>query len=276
LHEWLHDVLPTPNANNAVLEGIDATPQAQNPVTRLANYTQQLQKVFAVSDAQRTSDEAGMTEVARLTYDNTKALKLDMEAAVLTRTSGTAGDASTTARTLKGAAGFIGTNSYSGTGGSFVAGTGTFSNPTITAGTARALTEDLLIQGMQDSFTKGGKVTTFLVSPKGKSTVSSFQERVQKFQDVAQDSKTYHTAIDVYASDFGAIDIVPSIVLAQVGDKNAYGIDPAMFALAEKQPTRFEQLPRTGTYNKYMLNWEGTLECRAEEGSFIIRDLSSY
>jgi len=35
-------------------------------------------------------------------------------------------------------------------------------------------------------------------------------------------------------------------------------------------------LARTGNYDKYMINWEATLEVRAEEGSFIIRDLSGY
>ncbi|MGY6156617.1 SU10 major capsid protein [Paraburkholderia graminis] len=278
LHEWLHDTLPTPSLTNAVIEGTDAVTQAQTPVTRIGNYTQNLQKVFGVSDRQKASDEAGMTEVARLTYNNMKAIKLDMEATLLERTSGAVGDGSTTASTMKGVAGFLVTNALCGTGGSVVAGTSstTFTNPTITAGTARALTEDMLISGMQKSFSKGGKVSTLLVSPLGKSTISGFQERVQKFQDVAQDSKVYHTAIDVYDSDFGAISIVPSIVLSQVSSTNAYGLDVKQFALAEKQSIGMEKLARTGTYDKYMVNWEATLEVRAEEGSFIIRDLSGY
>jgi len=278
LHEWLHDTLPTPNLNNAVLENVDAVPQAQAPVSRIGNYTQNLQKVFAVTDAQKASDEAGMTEVARLTYNNMKAIKLDAEATLLERTAGAIGD-NVTARKMLGAAGFLTTNALCGVGGSVVAGdrsTTTFANPTVTAGTARPLTEDLLIAGMQKAFVKGGKVSTLLVSPLGKSTVSGFQERVQKFQDVASNSKVYHTAIDVYDSDFGPISIVPSIVLAQVGSTNAYGLDVKQFAVAEKQSVGMEKLARTGTYDKYMVNWELTLEVRAEEGSFIIRDLSSY
>jgi len=213
-----------------------------------------------------------------LTYNNMKAIKLDMEASLLERTAGGVGDGVTTPRTLKGAAGFIVTNALCGTGGSVVAGTSstTFTNPTITAGTPRPLIENLLTEGMQQAFSKGGKVTTLLVSPLGKMTVSGFNERVAKFQDVAQDAKVYHTAIDVYDSDFGAISIVPSIVLSQVGSTNAYGLDVDKFAIAEKQSAGMEKLARTGNYDKYMINWEATLEVRAEEGSFIIRDLSGY
>ncbi|SAK46579.1 hypothetical protein AWB76_00938 [Caballeronia temeraria] len=277
LHEWLHDSLPTPSLTNAVVEGTDAVTQAQTAVSRIGNYTQNLQKVFAVSDGQKASDEAGLTELARLTYNNQKAIKLDAEATLLERTSGAVGDTST-ARTMKGVAGFIVTNALCGTGGSVVAGSGasTFTNPTVTAGTARPLTEALLTQGMQQSFVKGGKVTTLLVSPLGKMTVSGFNARVAKMQNVADDSKVYHTAIDVYDSDFGPISIVPSIVLAQVSSTNAYGLDLTKFAVAEKQSIGMEKLARTGTYDKYMINWELTLESRAEEASFVIRDLSGY
>lgn len=276
LHEWLHDSLPTPSLTNAVVEGVDAVTQAQTPVSRIGNYTQNMQKVFAVSDAQKASDEAGLTELARLTYNNMRAIKLDAEATLLERTSGSVGD-SATARTMKGAAGFLVTNALCGTGGSVVAGTGasTFTNPTITAGTARALTEDLIVQGMQKAKSKGGTVTSLLVSMAGKVSVSGFQERVQKFQDVSKESKVYHTAIDVYDSDFGPITIVPSIVLTQIGSTNAYGLDMKQFAVAEKQSVGLEKLARTGTYDKYMINWELTLEARAEEGSFIIRDLGT-
>ncbi|KAK46347.1 hypothetical protein BG58_10980 [Caballeronia jiangsuensis] len=93
---------------------------------------------------------------------------------------------------------------------------------------------------------------------------------------MAKESKTYHTAIDVYDTDFGAITVVPSIVLSQVSSTNAYLLDSKQFALAEKQSVGLEKLSRTGTYDKYMINWEATLEVRAEEGSAIIRDLSSY
>jgi hypothetical protein len=279
LHEWLHDVLPVPNLNNAAVEGMDAVTQAQSQVARIGNYTQNLQKVFAVSDKQKTSDEAAETELARLLYNNMKGIKLDMEASILERTSGGIGTDGTVGSTMKGINGFIVTNALCGVGGSVVAGTASgtsFTNPTITAGTARPLTEALLMQGMEQSYTKGGKVTSLLVSPLGKQTVSGFQERVTKYQNVAEDSKVYHTAIDAYASDFGVITIVPSIVLSQVSSTTAYGLDTAQFKLAEKESIGYEKLARTGTYDKYMINWEATLECRAEEGSFTIRDLSGY
>ncbi|MEX3923072.1 DUF5309 family protein [Paraburkholderia sp. BR10936] len=280
LHEWVHDTLPIASTTNAVTDGIDAVTQAQTAAARIGNYTQNLQKVFAVSDNQKTSDEAGMTELARLTYNNMKSIKLDMEATILERTAGTVGDdTGSNPRTMLGVAGFLTTNALCGAGGSVTAGARTassFANPTIVAGTARPLTEDLLIAAMQDAYTKGGTPSTFFVSPKGKVTVSSFNERVTKMQNVADDSKTYHTAIDAYATDFGVITIVPNIVLAQVGSTNAYLIDTKQFALAEKKSVGLEQLARTGTYDKYMINWEATLEVRAEEGSAIIRDLSGY
>src|ERR1700748_2605417 len=65
-HEWQTDALRTPNAQNASVEGADATYAAQTPTARIGNRTQIVKDTFSVSKTQDAVKRAGPKEIARL------------------------------------------------------------------------------------------------------------------------------------------------------------------------------------------------------------------
>lgn len=59
-HEWQTDVLASPDASNAVIEGADASDTAFVATNRVGNYTQISQKTINVSGTTGAVDTAGM------------------------------------------------------------------------------------------------------------------------------------------------------------------------------------------------------------------------
>lgn len=68
-HEWQTDVLASPDATNARVEGADATDMSYTATNRVGNYTQISDKVINVSGTSGSVDTAGMkTLEAYLNY----------------------------------------------------------------------------------------------------------------------------------------------------------------------------------------------------------------
>ena len=249
LHEWLEDQLDPPGAN-AQLEGDDTTFAAVNPPSRLSNVCQIQRKSFIVSGTMQAVNLAGKrsgrgTEFAYQVALKTRALATDAEYALLNNTTSNLGNA-TTARQMKGVAGFITTNVND------------------KASTA-ALTQDDLNTAVRDAWERGGKPNVILCGSKNKQNISSFTTGVTKNIDARDRRLT--VAVDVFESDFGVLRVVPSRI---VTNTSVYFLQMDLWKVAWLRPPRPERLAKTGDAEKWHIIQELTLEGRAERGNAAV------
>lgn len=271
LHEWQTDTLAAA-ANNAVIEGDDATTTAATPTVRLGNYTQISSKVPRVTRTQRQVNSAGRgDELDYQIMKSAKELKNDMEVALLSNKAKVAGSESV-ARELAGIGSWIATNESIGATGAAPTGDGTDAR---VDGTQRALDEAFLKSVLSSCWDNGGNPDTIMVGSFNKQAMSGFvnggaagaAQRV-----VNGDASRINTAVDIYVSDFGELRVVPNRFM-RARDMLVLQMD--MWALASI--TDFEETPlaKTGDSDRVQILSEYTLVSRNEKASGIVADLTT-
>lgn len=131
--EWQTDTLGTP-ANNAQIDGDDASFAAVAQPTRWGNYTQISSKTFIISDSANAVNRAGAKdEQAREIAKQSDALKRDQEFALWNNTT----FSSSATRQTRGVQGWVYTNCSVGAGAGVAPVPATNTAPV--AGTLRAL-----------------------------------------------------------------------------------------------------------------------------------------
>lgn len=253
-HEWQKDALAAA-AENAVVEGDDASATAVVPTEREGNYTQILRKTFQITDTQEAINKAGRkSEMSYQTQKNLKELAKDIEYALVINATAVSG-ASGTARKMKGMLGWVATNSTTGTG------TGT-----------EALTEDMLNDNLQLIWAQGGKPATILCGAFQKRAISGFSTNTR---DISAESKKLVSAVDIYQSDFGTIMVhLHHQMNTTAADKLLVLGDMSLWQKAWLRPVKKETLARTGASSKVMIEAELTLESRQEKGSGKVIELT--
>jgi hypothetical protein len=263
-HEWQTQDLATA-ANNAQIEGDDATAAAATPTARIGNYTQISSKTVVVSGTQQSVQAAGRSN--ELSYQvSLKGLELrrDMEVAICQNATHAAGAAGT-ARQLRGLEGWIQTCADYGAGGAAPSWSG---NTAPTDGTQRAFSETQLKNVLQLAWTQGGKVDLLMMGGTQKQSFSGFTGGSTRY-DVSEDKKVT-AAVDVYISDFGTVKAVPNRFQRP---RTAFAIQSDMWAVAVLRPMSTTPLAKTGDSDRRQLLTEFTLEARQEKSSGAVRDL---
>jgi len=255
-HEWQTDALAAA-AQNAAIEGADATATSATPTVRAGNYTQILQKTYMVTETQDVVNSAGRkSELNYQTQKNLKELAKDIEYALVVNTTAASG-ASGTARTLKGISGWIATNVTTGTG------TGT-----------EALTEDMYNDNLQLIWAQGGLAPfTTLCGAFQKRKFDGFTTNTR--YAMADESKLT-SAVNVYESSFG----VCSVRLHHTMNTSLAGVvftlgDMDLWCKANLRPTKRREIAKVGDADKYQIICEMTLESRQEKGSGKITGLTT-
>lgn len=245
-HTWQTDALASPAAN-AMIEGDDATNVAITPTTTASNSCQILRKVFQVTTTQQAIKKAGRgNEVDYQTMKRSKELAQDIEYALLINSSEVTGT-SGVARQLKGVLGWIATN----------------------VTTASASTVDLTESAFNDNlgliWAQGGKPSYTLVGSYQKRKISGFTTNTR--QITAEEKKLVST-VAIYESDFGVIQIMLHYIMntsASTTILNLGSLD--LWNTAWLRPVVREELAKTGSSDKYMMEAELTLESLQEKGS---------
>jgi hypothetical protein len=269
-HEWQTEALASASDGNAKAEGDDAATDAAIPTVRLTNYTQISSKTARISGTQESVDNAGNT--GRMAHQMAKKmteLKRDIEKSALANKAKAVGS-SGTARVSAGIESWVATNTSEGAGATSATGDGSDAR---SAGTLRAFTETLLKAVLADCASAGGDPDLILVGATNKQAMSAFTGNgvVRNAEAVKQ---TLNTAIDIYVSDFGTLEVVYS---PQSNAASALAIDTKLFALATLPGRAFKQadLAKTGDSMRKQVLTEWTLESRNEDGSGAIYDLTS-
>ena len=276
--EWSEVDLAAPAANR-VLEG-EAAPGNDAPTNavRLSNYTQISDKVVEVSDTnQKVNGVADAQTVAKQIAFKLKELKRDMEVMLLSNVAAVPGDA-TTARVTAGLPAFLRTNVDRGVGGANGTLSGTTSgyvNAAATDGTPRALTEAMLKSVIAQCWDNGAEPSIVLCGSAVKQKISStFTGSATKFKNV--DDKKIVAAVDIFVSDFGELQIVPTRFLETrtVAGRDVFVLDPNYARVAYLQTVQQKPLARTGHAERRLISTEYGLQIDSQKAHGVIADIN--
>ena len=267
LHEWQTDSLAAASTSNAVIEGDEATNDAVSATTRLSNSCQIMDKVVVITGTQEAVDKAGRaSELAYQIAKAAKELKRDMEAMLTTNNAEVTGGSST-ARELGSLGSWVVTNDDMASDGASGAGAG---NAAHTDGTQRVFTEAQLKSVIKSVWNAGGDPSMIMVGPFNKQKLSGFTGNSTRF-DAGADA-TLYTSVDVYASDFGQLQVVPNRFSR---DRDAWVLDMNYWGIAFLRDFSMHELSKTGDSEKRQLLVEATLESRNEAASGLVADLTT-
>jgi hypothetical protein len=266
LHEWQTDALASAVTTNAVIEGDEATLDASTATARLSNSCQIMDKTVVITGTQESVDKAGRaSELAYQIAKKAKELKRDMEANLTGSIAEVTGSA-TAARKMGTLGAWVITNDDKASDGTTGAGIG---NTKRTDGTARAFTESSLKTVIKSVWNAGGDPSMIMVGPFNKQKLSGFTGNSTRF-DAGADA-TLYTSVDVYASDFGQLQVVPNRFSR---DRDAYVLDMDYWGVAFLRDFSMHELAKTGDSEKRQLLVEATLESRNEGASGLVADLT--
>ena len=234
---------------------------------RLGNYLQISDKVAKVSGTQQVVDKAGKAdEMGKQVAYKMVELTRDIEKSALANKARNAGSGAV-ARVAAGAETWILTNSSGGAGATASAGNGTTAR---VAGTPRAFTEDLLKAQLAACADAGGDPNLILLGSFNKQAMSAFDGNVTRNTDAARNE--LRTAIDLYESDFGLLEVVYS---PQSNSASALIIDTELWSLPMLRGFETNPLAKNGDYERKQVLTEWTVECGDESGNAAVYDLTT-
>ena len=119
-----------------------------------------------------------------------------------------------------------------------------------------------------------------MCSPYVKTVFSTFMSNSNvaafRTQMTGEKQGTIYGAADVYVSDFGAIDIIPNRVMAQVGASiacNGFLVDPEFVSVGIFDDIQEHKVAKTSDSDKRVLNVEYTLLVKNEAAHGVAADL---
>jgi PHD/YefM family antitoxin component YafN of YafNO toxin-antitoxin module len=267
-HEWEIDALAAPAADNYHLEGDEIAFDAQTTTTRIGNKSQISRKAVIVSGTMESVDLAGRNnELAYLISKASKELKRDMET-TLTANQAPVDSGAGAARRMASLESWIKTNSDKGGGSG--ADPGTSGTNARTDGTQRAFTESQLKSMIRKVWTEGGDPSMVMVGAFNKQKLSGFTGGATRMDDA--ENKRLVSAIDVYESDFGALQVVANRFSRS---RSAYVLSPDMWSAAYLRDFQMVDLAKTGDADKKAMIVEYTLVSKNEKASGGIFDLTT-
>lgn len=255
-HDWLTDVLESA-ADNAHIEGDDATPAAAASRTRLDNYCQIFKKHAVVTGTQEAVLKGGgiKSEMSYQIARRLKAMKRDLERSMVgVANIKVAGD-DTTPRELGSLQTYMTSDNYFG-GATFTAPTGN-SVDAGTAGTLRDIDETILKAALQSLWTNSGGNENILgvCGAHVRGVWSTFTASVTRH--VTTDDRKLVASIDVYDGDFHTVSITPDR-FSLAG--SIFLVDPEYAAVSELRPVGTSDLAKNGDSMRKEIVMECTLE----------------
>lgn len=235
---WLEDSLAAA-ANNAAVEGADATMATLTDATERTNNTQILTKAFQVS---ATSDAIATYGRAKETaYQLGKALKeikRDLERAYVGVDNAAATGSSSVAREMASATQMISTSVDAG------------------ANATDALTEAKLLELGEDCFNNGSDPSVFMIKPADAQIVAGFAASSGRNREFAQ-GRTLVNVIDLFVSPYGEYKVVLN---RHQLTTHAFLIDPAMWRSSVLRPFSRTLLSSAGDSEKHFVVGEYSLK----------------
>lgn len=270
--EWQTDTLAAANATNAKVQGDDLANESRADTVRVGVNTQISTKVVGVSTTTEAVNKAGRkSELAREIMKAGRELRTDMEMRACGNYASVA-PTTTVAGQTAGALAWLTSNTELGTAGS--PANGGWSAKIVAAatnGTQRTFTETLLKTNLQKIWAKGGNPKFALMSGGEKQSAAAFTGLATQRRETGNKKITIVAGADVYVSDFGEIQFVPSRFCST---RDCLNYDPDYWELGTLDPLSVDDLAKTGLATRKMLSVEWALKCLNEAASGAIRDLT--
>ncbi len=274
--EWETEAMDAPG-DNAQSEGRDYEFTQADPVERMGNHTQILEKDGKFSNTQEAVDNAGKAE--KITREKVKkglALKTDVEYSLVAANASVGGDT----RRSGSLSTWAETNVSRGAGGAnggYNEGTKVTVAPT--DGTQRTFSKDLLDGLLQSAYSSGARLEHMFLSPHNKRIFASFMSDagVAQFRYAAKGGKNTIVAdAEVYQGPLGKVFVHPDFVLgASAGlARNVFVLDTKKIKWAWLRKIKEDKdLAKTGDYQKFVLQGEGCVKPLNEKAVGVIADV---
>jgi hypothetical protein len=215
--DWQTEDLPDADDSNAQVEGFELTRTASTPTVRRRNVAQISKRDATVTGSQEKANAAGKSgELAHQMALKSKALKTDIEKIVLGDQALDDGSDDGVRRT-RALGHWLQTNVSRGSGGAAAVS----ETAAVTAGTARALTEQIVRETMQSAYDNGATPSILLTGSVNKLVVDEFKGRENSRHNVDPEKAVQN--VSVYASDFGNLKVVLDRFIPQ---DRVYLLDP--------------------------------------------------
>lgn len=274
-HEWEIVELAAADATNFQGYGADSSDTDGIAPYRMYNVVGESTKDGKVADLyDGINTSGGQNALQKQKIWKGLELKRDLEAIV---TSNNAYDAGVLPKSA-GAQTYITNGSYGAGLGAPPAGDG---SDTATDGDPRALdTIDYVDTGMLQAYTDGGKPQMIYMDPSLRQKFSKIPDAIAggaaSLNQVNQTNSapmTFVGSTGVYLSDYGQLEVIPSIHMAT---GVILGIDPEHCATAAVPGMNFkaDDLAKVGTSERFVVTYDGCLEMDAPKASFQVRDLT--
>lgn len=244
-HQWLTYSVTRPSTNTARIEGADATYGDLTNPSRVGNITQIITRPIRVSRTERRVSHAGMSDPYIFQKaEGLRALKMDMEYAILNSTS--ASGSSGVARSMTGLDAFI--------------------TSVVTArNSGTSFSEQELNDMAVDGWNTSEKVfDTVLCTMKIKQTIAGFSGNSTRYIDASE--RRLVKDILQYTSSAGDHKVLPHRDIRNAaGSVTVIGIREDMHKVAYLEKPMFEELDKTGDADKGQWVTELTLEVYNEK-----------
>lgn len=268
--EWQTDTLAPASATNSTIQGDDLANASRANTTRVGTYTQISTKVVGVSSTVEAVNKAGRrSELAREIMKAGRELRTDIEMrasgnyASVAPTSGVAG-------MTAGALAWLTSNVSRGASGA----NGGYSGGIVSAatnGTQRAYTEALLKTVLQSVWAAGGNPSMVITNGTQKQTAAAFAGLATQRRETKNDKLTIVAGADVYVSDFGSLQFVPSRFASA---RDALIVDPEYWDIATLDGMQVIDLAKTGLSTRKAIYTEWALRSRNQAANGVVADLS--
>ena len=274
--EWQTDVLASATADNITIEGDEATYNTVVATVRLGNRTQISDKAIIVSRTQDIVSKAGRKrEYSRELAKRGKELKRDIERRLCSDQASAIGTAAG-GRECAGLGSWLWNNQIKvgpGTTGTTITITSGAPTTDPVNGTATAFTEANLKNCISACWDDGGSPNMVLVGSFNKQRASNFAGIATQYRDNPKASQaTIIGAADVYVSDFGTLNIVPT----RFSENDiCYVIDTEYWEVRYLDPIQSKPLAETGHASKGLIWAEYTLCAKNPASSGKVYNLTT-
>ena len=258
-HEWLEDTIKSPTGTNKAVEGADPDATVRTVPSRLSNYCQIIQDTFLVTGTQDSVNTIGRAKTSSYQLEKSlKYLNTELEYAAINNASSAGGDA-TTARQMKGLAGFISTNDE------------TFSS----YATTNLLTETILMDMSQSIFDACEEDSHVLLVPSAVARqIADWDQNSRVTVNTNASEKKLIMAVMELETPFGRIRIVLDRYIAEVADSSnnyssCYLYEPGKMSIGWLRNFKTSKLAKTGDSQKYQTVGEATLVVHSEKSAAV-------
>jgi hypothetical protein len=279
---WIEDELPAPATDNAHIDGVNVDQNDTVVPTRLANWSQTALKEVQISTRLQDSDTFGNS--GKMSYqvaERQKELRRDVEAQMLTYQASVPGDGAAVAGISAGLGAQLKTNvdTNAGTAGGFNTTTGIFDAPI--PGVARALSETLIRDILQNIYVAGGNTDCLMARVPVIRALSTylFTDTASVATLTAEQSQanpralTAYGSVNVFVTDFGqTVKMLDNRIQQQDGtdESTMYMIDPSHITQSFLTGYNVSPLAKTGLSEKRLMNCDYSLKVYSEKSQGAI------